>query len=103
MLIAEPGHPQMEYGEALRQSIDNYWVFKKLLPRLKETFEGKWVLLHNQQMIGDPFDSWEEALDTGKTQFSNGRFSIQQIVEPGGDCGDGPRPDDLYGVDVRAT
>lgn len=103
--MTAPGrdHPQIAYNKALRQAIDNYRAFQGLLPSLLNTARGKWVLLHNRQTIGEPFNSWEEALDTGWSHFGHGMFSSQQIVELFGDCGDGPTSDELSGAMVRVT
>lgn len=84
-------HPQIAYNKALKQALDNYSAFEKMLPGLLNTDENKFVVLHNRQMHRGSFGSWEEALSVGRERFGDGNFSIQRVAAPAEDCGGGPQ------------
>jgi hypothetical protein len=64
---------------ALEQEIKTY---EQKLPELL-AYEGKFVLIHGAQIIGE-FDSYAEALRRGYDQFESQSFLVKQIkaVEP---------------------
>lgn len=84
-------HPQIAYNKALKQALDNYWAFEKMLPDLLKSDENKFVVLHDRQMHGGSFCSWEEALSVGRKRFGDGSFSIQKVAASAEDCGGGPQ------------
>ena len=57
-------------------------AFKRLQEGLEADHMGKWVLLHDQQVIGF-YESFEVAASEAVDRFGNGPFLIRQIgAEP---------------------
>lgn len=52
--------------------------FERMLPKLEAEHMGRWVLIHNSQLI-DTFDSFELAADDAVRRFGRGPFLIRQV------------------------
>jgi hypothetical protein len=57
----------------------NFEAFEKLLPELLQSHPGKYVVLHDTQVI-DFFDTLSDAVKFGHAQFGDANFSVQEIT-----------------------
>lgn len=67
----------------LRQNFD---VFVRALPTLLSEYEGKYVLMRHGQFI-DYFDTPRDAYLSGRSQFNDDIFSVQEITGATADFG----------------
>ena len=71
----------MAKDEDLQRAVDeNFEAFQKLLPELMKTRPGKYALMREGEVV-EFFDSARDAMIFGQTQFSDGLFSIQQVID----------------------
>ena len=63
-------------------SLDNeIAAFEKMQGELEASQMGKWVIIHDGNLIGS-FDSFEAAAETAVSQFGSGPYLIRQVGEP---------------------
>ncbi|HEX5759264.1 MAG TPA: hypothetical protein VF121_08725 [Thermoanaerobaculia bacterium] len=53
-------------------------LFNSKLPELKAEHEGKFVLIHGEDVV-DFFSSYDDAIKAGYSQFGLGPFLVKQI------------------------
>ena len=71
----------MAIDEDLQRAVDeNFEAFQKLLPELMNTRPGKYALMREGEVV-EFFDSARDAMIFGQNQYSDGLFSIQQVVD----------------------
>ncbi len=71
----------MAKDENLQRAVDeNFEAFQKLLPELMKTRPGKYALMREGEVV-EFFDSARDAMIFGQNQYSDGLFSIQQVVD----------------------
>jgi hypothetical protein len=65
---------------ALEKELETY---KKNLADLKGQHEGKYVLIHGEQVV-DTFSTYEDAIKSGYQQFKNDPFLVKKVhvMEP---------------------
>jgi len=65
---------------ALEKELETY---KKHLPELKAEHEGKFVLIHADDVV-DTFSTYEDAIKSGYQKFNTQPFLVKQIhaIEP---------------------
>lgn len=56
-------------------------AYSRLQPGLEADHMGKWVLIHDETLIG-LFDSFEAAADDGVGRFGRGPYLIRQVGAP---------------------
>lgn len=57
----------------------NYEVFKKLLPKIINTYENKYALMKNEKII-EYFETAGDAILTGNLIYKNRLFSVQKVT-----------------------
>ncbi len=60
---------------ALEKELETY---NKMLPELKAEHEGKFVLIHGEEVV-DTFSSYDDAIKAGYKQFQFEPFLVKQI------------------------
>lgn len=65
---------------ALEKELETY---KRKLPELKAQHEGKFVLIHGDEIV-DTFSTYEDAIKAGYQKFQREPFLVKQVlaVEP---------------------
>ena len=53
-------------------------TFEKSLPEMKAEHEGKFVLIHGDDIV-DYFDTYDDAIKVGYTKFALDPFLVKQI------------------------
>ena len=56
-------------------------AFEKMRGEIEASHMGKWVLIHDGELIG-VFESLEAAAETAVSQFGSGPYLIRQVGEP---------------------
>lgn len=64
----------------------NFRAFTQVLPTLLPTYEGKYALMRHEKVIAC-FNTPGEALKSGRSQFSDGLFSVQTVTTSQADFG----------------
>lgn len=59
----------------------NIAAFEKIRPELEKHHYGKWVLFHEEELIGT-FDSFDHAAREAVRQFGRGPYLIRQVGAP---------------------
>lgn len=68
--------------EEVQKEIDrNYETFSKELPNIINSYNNKYILLKNAEII-DYFDTMDDAIKYAEYRFEDGLYSIQKINEP---------------------
>jgi hypothetical protein len=65
---------------------ENFEAFRTLLPQLPKEVNGKFALMRDQKIV-DFFDSAGDAKRAGKLAYTEGNFSIQQVIRTPIDLG----------------
>jgi hypothetical protein len=60
---------------------DEISAFQRMQSMLESEHLGRWVLIHEQQLIG-VYDSFEGAADDAVAQFGSGPFLIRRVGAP---------------------
>jgi len=58
----------------------NYLAFTKKLPEFVATRRGKFALMRNEEIV-EFFDTAGDAYVAGKKLYSDGLFSIQEVID----------------------
>jgi hypothetical protein len=53
--------------------------FEKMKPQLMEHHFGKFVVIHNKQLVGT-YDSFNKAAEEALRQFGKGPYLIRQVI-----------------------
>jgi hypothetical protein len=64
----------------------NFEFFQAELPKLLQTHQGKFALIHDRKIVGF-YDTALDAYTSGNQLYPDGRFSIQQVTETAADLG----------------
>lgn len=68
--------------EEVQKEIDrNYETFSKELPNIFNSYNNKYVLLKNAEII-DYFDTMDDAIKYAEYRFEDKLYSIQKINDP---------------------
>jgi len=69
----------MDIESAKLEVDDNFTYFKSQISKLKENHSKEFVLLHKKEII-EFFDSENDAIKIGITNYGEGCFSVQQVA-----------------------
>lgn len=70
-----------------QQAVDrNYEAFKGMLPDLLKTDPNRFALLRHGELI-ICFDTFRDAVETGRRMFGDGLFSVQEVTSEPIDLG----------------
>jgi hypothetical protein len=74
-------------SRTIQEEVDrNFEEFNKELPKLINTYLGKYALMRNREFIGF-YDTAVDALTSANQLFSDGLFSIQRVTDKAIDLG----------------
>ena len=77
----------MKQAHTQQEEVDqNYEAFKKMLPKLVDSDEGRFALLHDSKLIAC-FDTSHDARQAGEKLLKGQLFSIQKITDKPVDLG----------------
>lgn len=69
----------MTMAERMQMIEENYAIFAKALPSLLGGNEGKWVLIAEERVIPDIFDTRHDAKILGNQTYGAENYTVQQI------------------------
>ena len=73
--------------DRIQEAVDrNYEAFCTLLPELLETHQGRFALLHHGEIVNF-FDTLQKAVQHGETSFTDGLYSVQEVMDATTDLG----------------
>lgn len=58
----------------------NYKAFEEILPSLLSTHAGKFALMRDGEVV-EFYDTARDAFVTGQKLYSDGLFSVQEVIE----------------------
>ena len=56
-------------------------AYEKMRNLLETDYFGRWVVFHDEKMVGD-YESFEEAADDAIRRFGRGPYLIRRVGEP---------------------
>ena len=77
----------MAKQDKIQEAVDqNYETFRKLLPELLKTHEGKFALMRHGEIV-EFFGSMNDAIRHGQCTFDDGLYSVQEVTDVAVDLG----------------
>ena len=71
----------MASAEMLQDLEKEITAFERLSPELEAHHHGKWVVIHDEVLVG-AFDTLDAAAEEAATRFGRGPYLIRQVGAP---------------------
>ena len=65
----------------MAELVNEISAYEKMRPTLEAQHMGKWVLIHDEKLVGT-YDSFEKAAEDAVAKFGRGPFLVRQVGAP---------------------